>query len=215
MKGLTFIFDGDKLVTEVNGERHEGTFTIGSGRMPRHIDLKPAAGNTADKPLQGVYWFESRNNLRICFGQKRPGSLHTHPGTDAILLELKRTPPRESPIKVTATDLLSDCRSNRSVAAAKYKDEVIEVTGTVMATKDGRVLLAAGEGEGRRDYVECTFSQNYKSELFRMMQIKPDQSVKLRGTFNGTVDSRGKMATFVQILNCEVVETAPGAGEER
>ena len=53
MHGMTISFDGDKVVTEVGGVRHEGTFTLDSSRMPRHIDFKPAAGNSTDPGATG------------------------------------------------------------------------------------------------------------------------------------------------------------------
>jgi uncharacterized protein (TIGR03067 family) len=211
MRSLSYAFDGDKLIVEVGGSRHEGTFSLDASRMPHQIDLKPAAGNKTDQAMQGIYSFESGNNLRVCFSQKsRPGGFFTNPGMDAILFELRRTPVREALVKMSATSLVDDCRSNSSVASAKFKDQVIEVTGTVASTKDGRVNLAAG---GTADYVECTFNQNYKSELFRAMKIRPDQRVTLRGTFNGAHDhnnrsSRKRDAAYVHLRDCEVVDTA-------
>ncbi len=217
LQGVTYTVEGDKLTVEVGGTRHEGTFAIDAGRMPHHIDLKPTAGNKSDQAMQGIYAFESGNNLRVCFGQKsRPSAFHTNPNSDAILFELKRTPAREALIKTTATGLAGDCRNNRSVASAKFKDQVIEVTGMVESTMDGHVRLTAG---GLSDYVECTFNQNYKSELFRAMKLRPEQKVTLRGTFNGTFDkrakgdNRGATVGVVQLLNCEVVDIA--AGEEK
>jgi uncharacterized protein (TIGR03067 family) len=216
LQGLTLIFDGDKVITEVGGSRHEGTFTLDASRGPRQLEIKPAAGNSSDKPLFGVYALESSNNLRICFSQKsRPGGLVTGAHSDAILFELRRTPPRQSSLKITAKELVGDCRNNRSVASAKYKDQVVEVTGTVNNVKDGRVhLTAAGGPSGPQDFVEGTFNPNYKSELFRVMKIKNDQKVTLRGTFSGTFDApHARPAAYVQLVNCEVVD-AP-AGEEK
>jgi uncharacterized protein (TIGR03067 family) len=211
MQGLTYTFEGDKLTVEVGGTRHEGNFVLDTGRSPHHIDLKPTAANKTDQPMQGLYEFDSGNNLRVCFSQKgRPGGLHTT-SSGEILFELRRTPAREALVKMNATALLGDCLANRSVAAAKYKDQVLEVTGEVVSTKDGHVRLAAGVPT---NYLECTFNQNYKSELFRAMKIRPEQRVTLRGTFSGAFEGKNSKAAqaHVQLLNCEVVDAA---GEDK
>ncbi len=204
LRGLTLTFDGDKVITQIGEVRHEGTFTLDSFRMPHYIDVKPAPGNTTDKAMQGVYAFESDNNLRICFSQKsRPSNFFTSPNSDAVIFELKRTPPREPVIKMTAADLLEKCRKNKSVAADTYRNTVVQVTGKVTENKDGHVFV----GGGGSDYIDCAFNRNYKSELERVTRIKDQQKVTLRGTFNGTFESRNRGA-YVQLLNCEVVDVA-------
>ena len=62
MAGLTYTFEGAKLVVEVGGTRHEGTVALDTSHTPHTIDLKPTAGNQTDQPIQGVYAFESNNN---------------------------------------------------------------------------------------------------------------------------------------------------------
>jgi uncharacterized protein (TIGR03067 family) len=210
-RNLTLTFSGDNAFTEVGGVRHEGTFTLDAFRVPRHIDLKPAAGNTTDKAMQGVYSFEGPNSLRVCFGQKsRPGGFHTGPTSDAITFELRRTPPREPAEKnrMTAADLADQCKKNRAVTTDAYRNSVLQVTGKVSVNKDGHVFLAATGP----DYIECVFSRNYKSELERVARLKDQQTVVLRGTFNGSFDGQrlpAGITVFVQLLNCEVVEVLP------
>ena len=202
LRSMTLSFEGDKVVTEVGGVRHEGTFTLDNSRQPRHIDLKPASGNSSDKAMQGIYAFESDNNLRLCFSQKsRPSGFITSPNSDAITFELKRTPPREPIIKMTAEDLLRKCKSNKSVAADTYRNTVVQVTGRVSDNKDGKVVLTVGS-----DYIECSFSRNFKSELERVTGIKERQTITVRGTFNGTFETRNRNGAFVHLNNCEVGE---------
>jgi uncharacterized protein (TIGR03067 family) len=206
LRNLTLTFEGETVVTEVGGVRHEGTFTLDASRTPHHIDFKPAPGNTTDKKLHGLYAFESDNNLRLCFSQKsRPSGFHTSPVLDTITLEMRRTPPREPGIKVPAGDLVEQCARNKALAADAYRSKVIQVSGKVKENKDGHIFLT-GENDG--NYVECAFNRNYKSELERVTRIKDQQKVVLRGTFNGAFETRNRLGTFVQLLNCEVVEVA-------
>jgi uncharacterized protein (TIGR03067 family) len=209
MRGLTLSFDGDKVVTEVGGVRHEGTFSLDASRMPRQIDFKPTDGNKTDKELHGVYVFESDNNLRICFSQNaRPGGFNTQPNSEAIAFELRRNPPREPILKLDVAELLEKCKRNRSVAADTYRNTVVQVkNGKVMENKDGRIRLT---GNGGQDYIECTFNHNYKSELNRATELKERKTVTLRGTFNGAFEARNRGGTYVQLLNCEVVDVADG-----
>jgi len=202
LRGLTITFgDDNQVVTEVNGTRHEGTFALNLKRSPHHLDLHPGPGEGDLSELYGIWSLDSPNGLRVCFSQKsRPNGFATNPRSDAILLELKRVNPRDTPEKFTAGDLIDECRSNRSVAASKFNHQIMKVTGTVIKNTDGRIEL---EGSGG-NYVECRVS-GLKSELHRTMSIKPNQTVTLRGTYSGIHEKKKGGPIVVQLHNCEIV----------
>jgi uncharacterized protein (TIGR03067 family) len=202
--GATITFENDKIVIAVGDKRHEGTFTMDAGRSPHHLDVKPAAGSS-DKPMHAIYSFESDSNLRICFGQKsRPNNFDTSPNSDAILFELKRDGSSRASVKTSAEDLLRQCKNNSKLAASIYpRDQFIEVSGKVLSSKDGVVTL---EGSKDGDYIECTFNHNYQSALKRAMDINKDDTVRIRGTYNGVGDGKPRGTTCVRLQNCDVVE---------
>src|SRR5262249_7999588 len=140
----TITFENDKIVIAVGDTKHEGTFTMDAGRSPRHLDVKPAAGSS-DKPMHAIYSFESDSNLRICFGTKsRPNNSDTSPNSDANLFELKREGASRASIKVSADELMRQCKNNPNLASSVYpRDQAIEVEGKVVSNKDGVIRLEA------------------------------------------------------------------------
>jgi uncharacterized protein (TIGR03067 family) len=202
--GATITFENDKIVITVGDTKHEGNFTMDSSHSPHRLDVKPAAGNS-NKPMSAIYSFESEDSLRICFGTKsRPNNFETSPNTDAILFELKREGASRASIKVSAEKLYQQCKDNSKMAASVFpRDQFIEVSGKVLSSKDGVIALQASK-DG--DYIECTVNRNFQSALKRAMNINKDDTVRVRGTYNGIGDGKPRGTSCVRLQNCDVVE---------
>jgi uncharacterized protein (TIGR03067 family) len=83
---LTFS-DKNKVVVQVRDDQHNGTFELGK---PNEIDIKPAPGNTKDKPMYGICEVTG-DRMKVCFSQQdRPARFETKAGTDCILIYFMR-----------------------------------------------------------------------------------------------------------------------------
>jgi hypothetical protein len=87
---------------------------------------------------------------------------------------------------VTVTKLASDYQANEVSADAKYKGQLLNVTGTVSSISkdfldDPYVLLSSGSDNIVSD-VQCSFSQSDNSKL---ASLSKGQQVTLQGTDNG------------------------------
>jgi uncharacterized protein (TIGR03067 family) len=83
---MTFA-DKNQVTLKVRDDEHSGTFELGK---PNAIDIKPAPGNTKDKPMYGIYEVTG-DRMKVCFSQvNRPARFETKMGTDCILIYFMR-----------------------------------------------------------------------------------------------------------------------------
>jgi len=99
-ESFEIVFGGmnDSISITVGDTIHKGLYEVDSGKDPKEIDIKPDASNRSDKPLKGIYAIDSDGRgLTLCFSpKKRPKRFETTPGSDAVLIILRRSdaPPR-------------------------------------------------------------------------------------------------------------------------
>jgi len=101
---------------------------------------------------------------------------------------------------VTVTKLASDYQANEVSADAKYKGQLLNVTGTVSSISkdfldDPYVLLSSGSDNIVSD-VQCSFSQSDNSKL---ASLSKGQQVTLQGTDNGMT------LNTVELQNCLII----------
>ena len=82
----------ESLSITVGDVVHKGLYELDSGKDPREIDIKPDASNMRDKPLKGIYALDGDGRgLKLCLSpRKRPKKFETSPGSDAVLIILRR-----------------------------------------------------------------------------------------------------------------------------
>lgn len=107
---------------------------------------------------------------------------------------------KDTAMKVSASELFQDYKSNEVAADEKYKGKTLEVTGTVHSIgKDIlNTIYVTLEGGGRFEImsVQCYFSDKYKSEAARLSK---GQMITVRGRCEGKFGN-------VQIKKCEFVK---------
>ena len=110
------------------------------------------------------------------------------------------TQPSQTPIVVSASKLSTDYQSNEVSADAKYKGNLVEVTGTVYNVgKDimGNPYVDLQSSEYDPLGVQCMFSQSDEAALG---SISKGQEIALEGTVSGEV------ITDVVVNGCQIVK---------
>lgn len=106
-------------------------------------------------------------------------------------------------IKVSAVQLFNEYKSNEVAADKKYRDKIIEVTGTVveigkdMLSDEPNVKLAVGQNDMGLSDVTCTFRSKHTDEL---AALSKGQDITVRGKGAGFI-----LGVSVAIHYCEVV----------
>ena len=110
------------------------------------------------------------------------------------------TQPAVAPMKVTADALYSAYNQNQVAADAKYKGNMVEVTGVISSIgKDilNNPYVELGTGEYSALGIQCMFPQADESQL---AGLTSGQSVTLEGTVSG------ETITIVEIDGCSIVK---------
>jgi RNA polymerase sigma-70 factor (ECF subfamily) len=95
LKEGTFVFKGDKVVTEKpDGMTHSSDYTIDPTKKPKTIDVTPREGpeGEKDKTFPGIYELDG-DTLKICANgpdMERPTEFKSKEGTQIMLLTFKR-----------------------------------------------------------------------------------------------------------------------------
>lgn len=105
-----------------------------------------------------------------------------------------------APIKVTSAQIVSDYKENGVAADAKYKDKLIEVSGTVKTidkdiTDTPYISLESYE-YAIVDHVQCMFDRNKATEL---ASVKKGQKIVLQGSV------QGKLGNII-VNKCQIVK---------
>jgi len=101
---------------------------------------------------------------------------------------------------LAAVELAKECKTDEAAAGAKYKDKVIEVSGTVdnadrlPANTEGFVQLKSADGE-----LVCTCKSRDRNIAGK---LGPDQTVRLKGKFQSSIG-------LPNLADCEIVEKGP------
>lgn len=107
---------------------------------------------------------------------------------------------KDTAMKVSASELFQDYKSNEVAADEKYKGKMLEVTGTVHSIGKDIVntIYVTLEGGGRFEImsVQCYFSDKHKSEA---AQLSKGQTITVRGRCEGKFGN-------VHIKKCEFVK---------
>lgn len=109
-------------------------------------------------------------------------------------------PAAPAPIKLTADALYNAYTNNQVAADAKYKGNIVEVTGVINSIgKDilGNPFVALNVGGYSELGIQCTFSQADESQL---TSLSSGRSVTLEGTVSG------ETITIVGLDGCSVVK---------
>ena len=139
------------------------------------------------------------------FMSQTPGSAPTTaaststniPGTTQAAAE---QPPAPTPIRLTADALYNAYTNNQVAADAKYKGNIVEITGVINSIgKDifGNPFVALNVGEYSELGIQCTFSQADESQL---TSLSSGQSITLEGIVSG------ETITIVGLDGCSVVK---------
>lgn len=108
----------------------------------------------------------------------------------------------EPPMDVTVSQIVSDFRSNAASANVKYKDKILQITGTVEKIEENYVVLQSNNGfvDGGFDLlgVNVYFSDSEKS---KMMTLNKGQTIVIKGICTG----KG-FADSINIENCVMVK---------
>lgn len=107
--------------------------------------------------------------------------------------------PAQAPIIVSAAKIYSEYQSNAVAADAKYKGNLVQVSGTIYSIdKDilGNPFVQIQSGSYDLWGVQCGFSQADQSQL---AQLSKGQTVTLQGTVSGKVVN-------VMIDGCSIVK---------
>ncbi len=105
-----------------------------------------------------------------------------------------------SAINVSAAKLFSDYSANQVAADAKYKNNLVEVTGIVgnigKDILDNPYILLTDGQEYSLTGVQCSFSQSDNSQL---ATVSKGQQITLRGTVSGLMMN-------VEVSGCQIVK---------
>ena len=87
-KGQKFTFAGEKFTLDTKDKKRkgEGVFKLDPSRKPKQIDLDDSKKKTS---MKGIYEIKG-DEMRLCYGEKRPGEFKSGGG---LLFLLKRAKP--------------------------------------------------------------------------------------------------------------------------
>ena len=107
-------------------------------------------------------------------------------------------------VRVSSVDLFRAYNENEVAADKKYRDKMIEVSGTIqeigkdLLTDEPNVRLSSGENDMGITSVSCTFRSEHSDEL---AELKKGQQITLRGKGAGF-----NIGIEVMVHYCEVVK---------
>jgi uncharacterized protein (TIGR03067 family) len=110
LAGMTIVIDRNRFASNGMGQTYEGTIALDQKKTPRTIDLVFTSGPQTGTRNLGIYKF-GRDGWTLClatYGDKRPRTFATKPGTGLALETLEResaAPKRgkKTPAKQTAS----------------------------------------------------------------------------------------------------------------
>ena len=142
---------------------------------------------TADKPKKKWYlrWWMIVIYVLVAFSAVGTLTGSKNSGTSATAAQ--QTAPEPAAIVVTSDKLASDYKDNQVAADAKYKDKIVEVTGTVDSIGKDVTDSSYVTFEGESHYsvinkIQAYFSKANESSL---IDVKKGQKLTLRGRVEG------------------------------
>ena len=93
-------------------------------------------------------------------------------------------------VKITAVKLFKDYESNEVAADEKYKNKILEVTGTIedISVVLGQIFIDLKTGEYELTSIHCSFSDTHKSKIAK---LRKGQSVTVKGRCTGMLLNLG------------------------
>lgn len=126
------------------------------------------------------------------------GSVSSNKNPDNNQLSQNKTSQQETYTRVTAADLTAEYKANQVAADEKYKNKIIEISGTIDSIgkdilDDPYVTLG---GSDIITKVQCMFDKSNKSQL---TSLSKDTKIVLRGKVSGQLMN-------VLVRGCSIVE---------
>jgi hypothetical protein len=127
------------------------------------------------------------------------GSGSSNKNTNNAQPSQNNTAQEEQYIKITASELLSEYKANQVAADDKYKNKIIEVSGTINSIgKDvlDTPYVTIGGSSDIFTNIQCMFAKGDQSQL---INLQKDTKITLRGNVSGYMMN-------VLLTNCSLVK---------
>jgi hypothetical protein len=127
------------------------------------------------------------------------GSGSSNKNTNNVQQSQNNTVQEEQYIKITASELLSEYKANQVAADDKYKNKIIEVSGTINSI--GKDILdtpyvTIGGSSDVFTNIQCMFAKDDQSQL---INLQKDTKITLKGKVSGYMMN-------LLLNNCSIVE---------
>ena len=140
--------------------------------------------------------------IYVVLGLSFLGSLGSKGSSSSVSQGTQQTAPAPTPaISVTAFKMASDYKDNQVAADAKYKDKLVEISGTVDTIgKDALdTPFIAFQTESQYDIInriQCMFGKN---DIAALSNVVKGQKITLRGTDAGMLGN-------IIVNDCQIVQ---------